>query len=64
MEIFMLIHLLNYHDTSIGRSDYGFFRISFEQSDGTAEKIDHQQVHYDTYCCHNIKWNPALYPPV
>ena len=42
MEIFVFIHLLNYHDTSVGRSHYGFFRISFEQSNRAAEKIGHQ----------------------
>lgn len=39
MEIFVFVHLLNYHDTSVGRSHYGFSVSPLNNRIGQRKKL-------------------------
>lgn len=55
MEILLLFHLFNYHNTAIGRCNYRALGLAFKTTDRTAEEIDEYAQQYYNDCCNCYK---------
>ena len=56
MKVFMFVYLFNNYDFPIGRCNYDPFSILSEQADRATEKVNHQQIDYNTPQSHQVEW--------
>ena len=50
VEVFVLLHLLHYHDLAVGRSHDNALGVAIEDTDGTAEEVDDDEIDDATQC--------------